>query len=73
MVISRRCSGYTALILSQVFRADKVDASGHYRCEFDSLWHDFGIGVRNVVENKVNFTNSRNVIIAALILVLAMV
>lgn len=29
------------------------------------------VGVRNVVENKVNFTNSRNVIIAALILVLA--
>lgn len=29
------------------------------------------VGVRNVVENKVNFTNNRNVIIAALILVLA--
>ena len=29
------------------------------------------IGVRNVVENKVDFTNSRNVIIAALILVLS--
>lgn len=29
------------------------------------------VGVRNVVENKVNFSNSRNVIIAALILVLA--
>ena len=29
------------------------------------------IGVRNVVENKVDFTNSRNVIIAAIILVLA--
>lgn len=29
------------------------------------------VGVRNVVENQVNFTNSRNVIIAALILVLA--
>ena len=29
------------------------------------------VGVRNVVENKVDFTNSRNVIIAALILVLA--
>ena len=29
------------------------------------------IGVRNVVENKVDFTNTRNVIIAALILVLA--
>lgn len=29
------------------------------------------IGVRNIVENKVDFTNSRNVIIAALILVLA--
>ena len=29
------------------------------------------IGVRNVVENKVDFTNSRNVIIAAVILVLA--
>ena len=29
------------------------------------------VGVRNVVENQVNFTNSRNVIIAALIMVLA--
>ena len=29
------------------------------------------VGVRNVVENKVNFTSSRNVIIAALIMVLA--
>lgn len=29
------------------------------------------VGVRNVVENKVDFTNNRNVIIAALILVLA--
>ncbi|MBQ1501318.1 MAG: uracil-xanthine permease, partial [Firmicutes bacterium] len=29
------------------------------------------VGVRNVVENKVNFTNTRNVIIAALILVLS--
>jgi uracil permease len=29
------------------------------------------IGVRNVVENKVDFTNSRNVIVAAVILVLA--
>ena len=29
------------------------------------------VGVRNVVENKVDFTNSRNVIIAAIILVLA--
>lgn len=29
------------------------------------------VGVRNVVENKVDFTNSRNVIIAALILVLS--
>ena len=29
------------------------------------------VGVRNVVENKVDFTSSRNVIIAALILVLA--
>ena len=29
------------------------------------------VGVRNVVENKVNFANTRNVIIAALILVLA--
>ena len=29
------------------------------------------VGVRNVVENKVDFTNPRNVIIAALILVLA--
>ena len=29
------------------------------------------IGVRNVVENRVDFTNSRNVIVAALILVLA--
>ena len=29
------------------------------------------VGVRNVVENKVNFSNTRNVIIAALILVLA--
>lgn len=29
------------------------------------------VGVRNVVENQVNFSNSRNVIIAALILVLA--
>ena len=29
------------------------------------------VGVRNVVENKVNFTNTRNVIVAALILVLA--
>ena len=29
------------------------------------------VGVRNVVENKVYFTNSRNVIVAALILVLA--
>ena len=30
------------------------------------------VGVRNVVENKVDFTKSRNVIIAALILVLAL-
>jgi uracil permease len=29
------------------------------------------VGVRNVVENQVNFSNSRNVIIAALIMVLA--
>ena len=29
------------------------------------------VGVRNIVENRVNFANSRNVIIAALILVLA--
>ena len=29
------------------------------------------VGVRNVVENRVDFTNSRNVIIAALIMVLA--
>ena len=29
------------------------------------------VGVRNVVENRVNFSNSRNVIVAALILVLA--
>ena len=29
------------------------------------------VGVRNIVENKVNFANSRNVIIAALILVLS--
>ena len=29
------------------------------------------VGIRNVVENKVDFTKSRNVIIAALILVLA--
>lgn len=29
------------------------------------------VGVRNVVENKVDFSNSRNVIVAALILVLA--
>ena len=29
------------------------------------------VGVRNVVENKVDFSNNRNVIIAALILVLA--
>lgn len=29
------------------------------------------VGVRNVVENKVDFTKSRNVLIAALILVLA--
>lgn len=29
------------------------------------------VGVRNVVENKVDFTNSRNVIIAALIMVLS--
>ena len=29
------------------------------------------VGVRNVVENQVDFTNSRNVIIAALIMVLA--
>ena len=29
------------------------------------------VGVRNVVENKVDFTNTRNVIIAALIMVLA--
>ena len=29
------------------------------------------VGVRNVVENKVDFTSSRNVIIAALIMVLA--
>jgi len=29
------------------------------------------VGVRNVVENQVDFTSSRNVIIAALILVLA--
>ena len=31
----------------------------------------YAVGVRNVVENKVDFTNSRNVIVAALILVLA--
>jgi len=30
-----------------------------------------GVGVRNVVENKVNFENTRNIIIAALILVLS--
>jgi uracil permease len=30
------------------------------------------VGVRNVVENKVDFTNTRNVIIAALILVLSL-
>ena len=30
------------------------------------------IGVRNVVENKVDFTNSRNLIIAAVILVSAL-
>lgn len=29
------------------------------------------VGVRNIVENRVNFSNSRNVIIAALIMVLA--
>ncbi len=29
------------------------------------------VGVRNIVESKVDFTKSRNVIIAALILVLA--
>ena len=29
------------------------------------------VGVRNIVENKVDFTNSRNVIVAALILVLS--
>ena len=29
------------------------------------------VGVRNVVENQVNFSNTRNVIVAALILVLA--
>ena len=29
------------------------------------------VGVRNVVENRVDFTSSRNVIIAALILVLS--
>ena len=29
------------------------------------------VGIRNIVENKVDFTNTRNVIIAALILVLA--
>lgn len=29
------------------------------------------VGVRNIVENKVDFTNTRNVVIAALILVLA--
>ena len=29
------------------------------------------VGVRNVVENRVDFTNTRNVIIAALILVLS--
>ena len=29
------------------------------------------VGVRNVVENKVDFTNTRNVIIAAVIMVLA--
>ena len=29
------------------------------------------VGVRNIVENRVDFTRSRNVIIAALILVLA--
>lgn len=29
------------------------------------------VGVRNIVENKVNFSNTRNVIVAALILVLA--
>ncbi|HCI21837.1 MAG TPA: ABC transporter permease, partial [Clostridiales bacterium] len=29
------------------------------------------VGVRNVVENNVNFSNTRNIIIAALILVLA--
>ena len=31
----------------------------------------YAVGVRNVVENQVDFTNTRNVIIAALILVLA--
>ena len=30
------------------------------------------VGVRNVVENKVDFTNTRNVIIAAMILVLSL-
>ena len=30
------------------------------------------VGVRNIVENKVDFTSSRNVIIAALIMVLAL-
>ena len=29
------------------------------------------VGVRNVVENQVDFTNSRNVIVAAIIMVLA--
>ncbi|MDO5112500.1 MAG: solute carrier family 23 protein, partial [Clostridia bacterium] len=29
------------------------------------------VGVRNIVENKVDFTNSRNVIIAAIIMVLS--
>ena len=30
------------------------------------------VGVRNIVENKVDFTSSRNIIIAALIMVLAL-
>ena len=29
------------------------------------------VGIRNIVENQVDFTNSRNVIIAAIIMVLA--
>ena len=42
-------------------------------CEknIDEAYRVNAIGVRNVVENQVDFTNSRNVIVAAIIMVLA--